>query len=450
VWPDAGVHRAAERLTWAPRSVLDGLRRTRPRPGRAHPPVVALLLVSGVVATALVTGVFARPLPDHLAGPGSFGWPALEAGRWLTLGTSFLLTRDWFMATTMPLALLAAYVPYERRAGHLRAFTAAGVGHVTGSLVLAVAGGALGWTGIPVLVRAAQNMDYGASMAVAAGVGALASRLDDRRLRNLAFAAVVLLLPVHHQMADWGHVVALPTGYLVDRVRRPVRAVAALTATAVFSAALVVAGAPGVDTLVESGRFSTRPASPLRAGPESRTSRVVRVGYVSPALRYRPEVAYVYVPDAASGPGRRLPVVVFLHGMPGGPDDWLQGGSAARVLDREIRARRIAPVIAVFPQADPYRDPRAGWLDVRGQEELASIEHDLLRAVARRFPVETSPRTAAVVGFGAGGAGAGVLAARDPLFRSQVTAPRGRHLRPNVVAALDVLEREGWARPTGS
>ena len=80
-------------------------------------PWVALALAGSVLATAVVTGVFAHEISPVVAGRGSFGWPALRAGRWWTLGTSFVLTRDWFMATTMPVCLFLAVALYERRAG---------------------------------------------------------------------------------------------------------------------------------------------------------------------------------------------------------------------------------------------------------------------------------------------------------------------------------------------
>src|SRR5262249_57802354 len=86
------------------------------------------------------------------------------------------------MAATMPVCLFLAVALYERRAGHVRAFWAAISGHVTGSVIVAVGAGALGWSGQPVLVRAAQNMDYGASMSIAAVLGALASRAAGPRV----------------------------------------------------------------------------------------------------------------------------------------------------------------------------------------------------------------------------------------------------------------------------
>ena len=185
---------------------------------RAPPvPWVAVALSGSIVVTALVTGAYGREIPAELGLRWSTGWPALVAGRWWTLGTSFVLTRDRFMAATMPICLAVSLGLYERRAGHARALAVALVGHAVGTVVLAVAFSPLAWTGVPTLVKAADNLDYGGSMAIAAACGALASRVRDRRFTFLVVGIGVVALPVHHQMADWGHLVALPLGFVVDR-----------------------------------------------------------------------------------------------------------------------------------------------------------------------------------------------------------------------------------------
>jgi hypothetical protein len=86
-------------------------------------------------------------------------------------------------------------------------------------VIVAMAFAPLALTHVPMLVRAADNVDYGGSMAIAAGCGALASRLEDRFVRRLVAAITVVALLAHHQMADWGHFVAVILGYGVDRAR---------------------------------------------------------------------------------------------------------------------------------------------------------------------------------------------------------------------------------------
>ena len=181
-------------------------------------PWVAIVLSGTIFATAIATGAPGREIPANLGHRWSTGWPALEQGRWWTLATSFLLTRDWFMAVTMPICLGVPLALYERRAGHAAALAVTFVGHAVGTVVLSVAFAPLASTGVPMLVKAANNLDYGGSMAIAAACGALASRLRDHRFTVAVVGITLIALPLHHQMADWGHLVAVPLGFATDRV----------------------------------------------------------------------------------------------------------------------------------------------------------------------------------------------------------------------------------------
>ncbi|MCA1843139.1 MAG: hypothetical protein LC792_08090, partial [Actinobacteria bacterium] len=219
-------------------------------------PWLAFGLAGLVLAASVVTGSLWHELPEHFAGRGSFGWPALEAGRWWTLASSLLLTRNAFMAVTMMLAVSIGLGLYERMVGPGRALWVALVGHVTGSVVVALGAGALGRTGWSVAERAAANLDYGASMVVAAALGAIASRSGDRRLLRLAIIGPPVVLLLHHQLADWAHLVACPAGYLVDGARRPRPAALAAFATAALTGWLVLYGPAAVVVTTNEIRFS--------------------------------------------------------------------------------------------------------------------------------------------------------------------------------------------------
>ena len=184
-------------------------------------PWVAILLAASVAITGLVTGAFWHEIPQSLGARFSTGWPAIEDGRWWTLASSFVLTRDWFMVSTMPICLVVVLGLYERRAGHTRTLLVAFVGHAVGTVILSLLFAPFTLTHITMLVKAGNNMDYGGSMAIAAGFGALASRLHDRTARRLVVAITLIALVAHHQMADWGHFVAVPLGYGVDKMYLP-------------------------------------------------------------------------------------------------------------------------------------------------------------------------------------------------------------------------------------
>jgi len=258
----------------------------------------------------------------------------------------------------------------------------------------------------------------------------------------------VLLL--HHQLADWAHLVACPAGFLVDGARRPRRATVAAFATAALTAWLVLYGpAAVVDTTNQIRFWKASPAAaapadvpviglpsaaatPERAGaadavesaggaeqPEGR-GQVEHLAYTARALGDRPAVARLYVPahlDRIVRAGGRLPVVVFLHGIPGAPEDWLAGGGLAGRLDDEIAAGRFPAALAVVPESATMHDPRAGWIDEPHQPVLQSLRTDLLPALARRFPAaDLEPGRMAVVGVGRGADGALRLAGLDGRF----------------------------------
>jgi enterochelin esterase-like enzyme len=428
-----------------------------------------------VLATSVVTGSLWHELPARFAGRGSFGWPALEAGRWWTLASSLLLTRNAFMAITMAVAVAAGLGLYERRAGPGRALAVALVGHVTGSVVVALGAGALGRTGWTVAERAAANLDYGASMVVAAALGAMASRSRDRRLLRLALFGPPLVLLLHHQLADWAHLVACPAGYLVDGARRPRPAAMAALATAALTGWLVLYGPQAVVDSTNEIRFAQAPAVGLplalpgasrprppvtqEAEPAPRRGRLEQLAYTAKALGDRPAVATLYVPaqlDTIVRAGGRLPVVVFLHGIPGAPQDWLAGGDLAGRLDEEIAAGRFPAALAVVPESATMHDPRAGWVDAPHQPVLRSLRTDLLAAVARRFPAaDLDAGHIAVVGVGRGGDGALRLARLDRRFgftvairsaagKRSATKNRWAYWRPQVPKALRTLTDAGF------
>ncbi len=395
----------------------------RPRPW------VAASLAAVILAVAAATGALGQGIRPALAGWGSFGWPALVAGRWWTLLVSLVLTRDRFMALTMAAAVACVLGAYERRAGHLRAAAIAAVGHGTGSVVVAVAAGALGRTGWPVAVRAAENLDYGASMAVAGALGALAAHWGDRRFVRLVAGGIVAALVVHHQLADWAHLVAAPAGFLAGRARRPRWAAVAVAATAALTAWLLVDGAAAVVEGTDTIRFASLPTPPATAA--TREGQLVRLDYRSPALGDRVMVAWVYVPAVRPD---RLPVALFLHDIPGAPDHWLAGGNLAGAFDRAVTGGTTGPALAVIPDGEGMHDPTAGWVDVPRQHLLTGVSTDLLAAVARRWPVDLGPGRVAAVGVGRGAAGAAALSRIDPRvgFVAGLDPPARLRARPGV------------------
>ena len=119
---------------------------------------------------------------------------------------------------------------------------------------------------------------------------------------------------------------------------------------------------------------------------------------------------WIYRPDVPDS--RRLPVVYFLHGIPGDASDLFAHGGAA-VLDRMFAAG-IAPFVVAAPTGTGHAHPDTEWADsVDGRDRLEAY------LFARVIPaVEGSNRRDAahriIAGFSMGGYGAANLALRHP------------------------------------
>jgi S-formylglutathione hydrolase FrmB len=119
---------------------------------------------------------------------------------------------------------------------------------------------------------------------------------------------------------------------------------------------------------------------------------------------------WVYRPDVPDS--RTLPVVYFLHGLPGTACDLFVHGAAA-VLDRMF-ASGIPPFVVAAPTGIGHAHPDTEWADsVDGRDRLEAY------LFARVIPaVEGSKRRDAahriIAGFSMGGYGAANLALRHP------------------------------------
>lgn len=153
----------------------------------------------------------------------------------------------------------------------------------------------------------------------------------------------------------------------------------------------------------------------------------VRLDQRAPSISLGRPMGYaIYLPDAALDPAvragvDRLPVVYLLHGYGARGLDWVNGARIADLLDDEIAAGRLEPVIAVMPDAGNswYVDSAAHG----GPGDVASaILTDLLPHVEETYPASSDRADRAIVGFSMGGFGALNLAFRHPELFSAVVA----------------------------
>lgn len=126
----------------------------------------------------------------------------------------------------------------------------------------------------------------------------------------------------------------------------------------------------------------------------------------------------LYLPAAYFRPGyahARFPVIEFLDGFPGGPQNWVGFMRVQRLLDAEIAAGKLPPVVGVFPtqNLNPLRDTEC--VDaVRGTRADTYLSSDVPAWVANRLRVRTDRDGWALMGYSTGGYCAVNLALRHP------------------------------------
>ena len=140
----------------------------------------------------------------------------------------------------------------------------------------------------------------------------------------------------------------------------------------------------------------------------------------APALHRGDQSVRVYLPPSYHQPdsaGRRYPLLILLHGWPGGDGNWLGQGHAAATLDSMIADHAIPEVIALFPNASGhgilgrsmYLDAHDGSFDI--QEFLV---RDLVTWADRTWRTHPEPAQRALIGLSEGGSAAMNLALRNP------------------------------------
>ena len=160
----------------------------------------------------------------------------------------------------------------------------------------------------------------------------------------------------------------------------------------------------------------------IRAREGARRGRGTVVALPIPGTRsgFAARPAQVYLPPAWSAPRQApLPVVLLLHGTPGDPTDWVEGGRAGATADAwAARHGGVAPVL-VMPDINGTLTGDTECVD----SPLGAVETyltvDVPAAVGRELGTAAPGPTWAVAGLSEGGSCAIMLALRHPgLFGS--------------------------------
>ncbi len=147
--------------------------------------------------------------------------------------------------------------------------------------------------------------------------------------------------------------------------------------------------------------------------PADGVLRTVSIPGTASGLQTR--TSYVYLPPAYFAANRpELPVLVLVPGQPGGPADWLTGGSLVPRMEAFAdRHGGVAPVVVVV---DPNGSQSANSLCMDSSIAKADtyLAVDVPEWIAATLDVDTNPRQWAVGGFSFGATCAVQLVTRHP------------------------------------
>ena len=143
------------------------------------------------------------------------------------------------------------------------------------------------------------------------------------------------------------------------------------------------------------------------AAPQMARGRIERILIADPAHGVPSEEAFVYLPpgyDDLSQAGRRYPTVYLIHGYPGSPIDWVNGGRIAETMDVLLAQHLVQPMILVAPSASTSWQGDTECLDaVHGPEMETYLTQTVVHAIDGRFRTIPEATSRAVGGMSSGG-----------------------------------------------
>ena len=381
-------------------------RRFWPAGFRIHPPIITVLIISTIVATAWRTGVFHHDLGLTTEYQYAYSGRQIQAGHWSTLFTNQLLTRNTFMCLSICLSVLVFVGIYEALAGSIRAIVVIVVTGIVGPLGVEAGLGLGNVLGSTWAANTLSTLDFGASAITAGGAGAVVALLRWRWLRIVALLIVLSGLPLHHQLADWEHLISFTFGFGLGLVLGPRPEVGrdheaggssrAGRLTPLAWVLLVPAAVLGV---LGSTTFISNAAS------GSSVAQVIEATYPSAALHSNRRVLVV-LPPGYGRSGQRYPVVELLHGVPGGLEEVVGGLNVA-----QLSSQSKTPFIAVAPDGTGPAVGESDFANTSSQPMGTVTGPELRQWVDAHYPTNG---TWDVTGLSSGGYGSAYLPTLSP------------------------------------
>lgn len=156
---------------------------------------------------------------------------------------------------------------------------------------------------------------------------------------------------------------------------------------------------------VRTGPVPGAAVSTISSAPPTGKGTFGSVRIDAPAdLRVDPSDTWVYTPPGFDSSGATLyPVVVMIHGSPGGSADWFGAGLPA-VLDSLITSGAVRPMIVVSPDMNGRDQSEVTCVDsTRGGSQTETYLRDVVMPwVEDHYPVATGREYQAIGGMSAG------------------------------------------------
>ena len=201
------------------------------------------------------------------------------------------------------------------------------------------------------------------------------------------------------------------------------------TVGSLFGAAVDVTLDESAPTQKQSSSYAEDTFTPLAGQPQKGELR--KFVAASSDAKYQPREGRVYVPPAAvNDTSIRLPVMVLLHGYPGGPIDWVNGGGIKDVMDNFAQKHRGLAPIVVMPD---YNGVKNSDTECVNSPIFGKVENyltiDVPKAIRDQLPQASRDNRAwTIAGYSAGGMCSAMLAIRHPeIFQNYMNISGSSH-----------------------
>jgi len=199
-----------------------------------------------------------------------------------------------------------------------------------------------------------------------------------------------------------------------------------LAVVVVITGALLLAACSAADTTSTGAGSSTtppatgastttRPASSGPTTPMPADGTVTKVTIPGTTSKFQVRQAYVYLPPAyQADPSLHLPVLMMLHGTPGGPENWAQEGAAPATANTYAATNNGKTPIIVMPDFSGVNGKDTQCVDGRLGSSETYLTVDVPNYMRTHYRTTTGPGSLGVAGLSAGGFCSLMLTVRHP------------------------------------